>query len=893
MTVQQVLPAPADVLLADGSLAVIRALTAADAAQLHALHESVGDDAIRLRFFAPSRHAAHQYVDHVLTDPQTIALVATVHGRLVGLGTAEPLDPARYEVAFLVADDVHGHGIGTLLLEHLAALAASRGITSFEADVLMDNTRMLSVFADAGFTVSREPDQGVVVVTLRTTPDEGAQARVDAREFRSEANSLAPALRPRSVAVVGARSDDTGIGAAVLRSVVAGGFTGAVLAIHPRATVLHGVPAFASLREVPGPVDLVVVCVPAERVQGVLEDAAAVGVPAVVVVSSGFGELGDRGRLLQHEMAVFARAHDMRLIGPNCLGLLCNAEEVRLNATFNETVPPAGGLAVASQSGGVGIVLMDLARELGLGIHTFVSLGNKADVSSNDLLAAWASDPDVTAAALYLESFGNPTKFARFARRFAEQKPLLAVVGGRSAGGSRAGASHTAAAATPSVGVDALFAQAGVIACRDAEDLARTALFLTEQPLPAGRRLAIVSNAGGMGVLAADAAAEVGLEVPEFSPDLSDRLADLVHGTAGTSNPVDAGAGVGPNELARMVDVVLESREADVVLVIPVATGVTDGSTTMAELDRVRADHPDLPVVVVPLGGLDGRSDAQPPITSYRTTASAVLAISRAARYAEWLAIQRGDAPLPDPRAVQALRRRAAELIVEHDAPCWLDLAEVTDVLGGYGLSPWGGVAESAEDAVRLADSVGYPVVVKVADPHIVHKTERGLVRVGLATADDVRGAVADFAVELDRPAPVLVQPMVDGLEVAVGVVRDPSLGPLVMVAAGGVATDLWNDRVFLVPPLSETDVARAVRSLRIWPLLEGFRGAPAADVDGLVELVVAVGRLAADLPELAELDLNPVLVGPDRCAVVDVKLRLAPVVGFDRSAPRQLRPLS
>ena len=278
----------------------------------------------------------------------------------------------------------------------------------------------------------------------------------------------------------------------------------------------------------------------------VFRDAVAAGVRAAVIVSSGFGELGAEGARAQHDIAALARAHDIRVVGPNCLGLLCNHPDIRLNATFHDAVPPTGGLAVASQSGGVGIVLMDLARELELGVHTFVSLGNKADVSSNDLLAAWYADPEVTAAALYLESFGNAAKFARFARRFAERKPLLAVVGGRSAGGSRAGASHTAAAASPGVGVDALFAQAGVIGCRDAEDLARTAKLLAEQPLPSGRRLAILSNAGGIGVLAADAAAAEGLDVLEFSPDLQGRLAALVHGTSGTTNPVDAGAGVSP-----------------------------------------------------------------------------------------------------------------------------------------------------------------------------------------------------------------------------------------------------------------------------------------------------------------------------------------------------------
>jgi acyl-CoA synthetase (NDP forming) len=431
-----------------------------------------------------------------------------------------------------------------------------------------------------------------------------------------------------------------------------------------------------------------------------------------------------------------------------------------------------------------------------------------------------------------------------------------------------------------------------VIACRDAEDLARTALFLTEQPLPAGQRLAIVSNAGGMGVLAADAATEVGLHVPEFSPELCGRLAELVHGTAGTSNPVDAGAGVAPAELAGMVDIVLASGEADVVLVIPVATGVTDGSSTMAELDRVRTLHPELPVVVVPLGGLDGRSDAEPPITAYRTTASAVLAVSRAVRYAEWLDTPRVPVVPQDARSVELLHRRIGQLLLQHRDPCWLDLAEASDVLGRYGLSPSGGVAESVEGAVRLAESVGFPVALKIADPQIVHKTERGLVRVGIGSTDEVRRVVAEFSDELGWPAPVVVQPVLKGVEVAVGVVRDPALGPLVMVAAGGVATDVWNDRVFLVPPISEADVTRAVRSLRIWPLMDGFRGSEPVDVQALVDLVVAVGRVAVDVPELAELDLNPVLVGTDRCSIVDVKLRLARRTGPDRSAPRQLRPL-
>ena len=582
--------APADVLLADGSIAVVRPLCSDDGPALHELHGRVSDEAIRLRFFSVSRHAVHAYVDHVMADPGTLALIAERQGRLIGLATAEPMGPSRSEIAFLVDDGARGLGVGTLLLEHLAALARSRGITSFEADVLAENHAMLTVFSDAGFTSQRNFDVGTVVLTLGTGSTHESTARADAREFQAEAQSLAPLLRPDSLAVVGVRADGTGIGSTVLRSIVDAGYTGRVVAIHPRARNLGGVGTFPSLLDVPDPLDLVVICVPAPLVLDVFRDAVAAGVRAAVIVSSGFGELGAEGARAQHDITALARAHDVRVVGPNCLGLLCNHPDIRLNATFHDAVPPSGGLAVASQSGGVGIVLMDLARELDLGVHTFVSLGNKADVSSNDLLAAWYADPDVTAAALYLESFGNSAKFARFARRFAERKPLLAVVGGRSAGGSRAGASHTAAAASPGVGVDALFAQAGVIGCRDAEDLARTAKLLAEQPLPAGRRLAILSNAGGMGVLAADAAAAEGLEVPEFSPALQEQLAALVHGTSGTSNPVDAGAGVSPAQLADLLNTILDAREVDAVLVVPVATGVTDGSATMSELHSCTGD---------------------------------------------------------------------------------------------------------------------------------------------------------------------------------------------------------------------------------------------------------------------------------------------------------------
>ncbi len=886
-------PAPADVLLADGTVAVLRALRAEDADAVHALHDRVSDDAIRMRFFAVSRHAAHQYVDHVLRGEGTSALVVVVRDAIVALGTAEAIDESTCEVAFLVADDMRGQGVGTLLLEHLAALARDSGFTHLEADVLSDNYAMLSVLKDSGLFATRSSDGSTVVVSLTTAAGADLMRRADGREFESESTALVPLLAPRSVVVVGVRSDGTGIGATVLRSIVAGGFRGAVAAVHPRADALGGVPAYPSVREVPGPVDLVVVCVPAGAAESVLRDAGGAGVRAAVVVTSGFGEVGADGASRQRRLAATARELGIRMVGPNCLGLLLNDPDVRLNATFQEAVPLPGGLAIASQSGGVGIVMLDLAREVGLGVRSFVSLGNKADISSNDLLAAWYDDEEVTAAALYLESFGNAAKFARFARRFAERKPLLALVGGRSSGGRRAGASHTAAAASPSLGVTALFAQAGVIECSDAEDLTRTALLLSEQPLPQGRRLGVVSNAGGMGVLAADAAEELGLEVPEFSIGLQRRIGTLVQGTTGTGNPVDAGAGAPAEAMGALVDAILGSGEVDALLLVPVATGVTDGAESVVAMHRARAAHPDLPVVMVPLGGRSATATEGPTVTTYRTTASAVRCLSRAVRYAEWLAAPRSvDEPV-DENTRRSARRLARDLVLEVGEDGWLPPEPAGGLLRGYGVELLGETVSGADGAVAAARRLGYPVALKVADPGIVHKTDRGLVRVGIMNDADLTEAVVEFAAELGVVPPVLVQPMAAGVEIALGVVRDPSLGPLVMVAAGGVATDVWDDRVFLVPPITGTDAARAVRGLRIWPLLEGFRGSAPADVVALEGLVVAVGHLAADVRELVELDLNPVMVGERGCAVVDVKMRLAVASGPDPGAPRQLRPLA
>ena len=885
----------ADVLLADGTVAVIREVRPADRPGLEALHDEASAASLRLRFFATSRRAGRDYVAHLFEGggADTMAsLVATVHDRVVALATAERVGPDAAEVAFMVADSLRGRGVGSLLLEHLAAAARDQGVRRFVAEVLAENTRMLRVFLDAGFEISRETEEGTVHVEMGTTASARAVAAADEREFLSEARSLAPLLYPGSVAVTGVRRDGTGVGAAVLDSIGSGGFTGRLCVVHPQAEAVDGVTAYPRLTDVPFHLDLVVVAVPAERVLDTIRDAATAGASSAVVISSGFEELGGVGKDIQREMLRIARDHSMRLVGPNCLGLMSNHPDVRLNATFSPFVPPPGGLAIASQSGGVGIVLIDVARDLGLGVGCFVSLGNKADVSGNDLLAAWRDDPRVGAAALYLESFGNAAKFARVARRFAERKPLLAVVGGRSAGGRRAGASHTAAATTPGVGVDALFAQAGVIGCRSAEEMADTALLLTEQALPTGPRVAIVSNAGGLGVLAADEADSGGLVVPELSPTLREQIAQHVTGTAGTSNPVDAGAGAAGSDLAAITAALLDSGEVDAVLVILVRTNVTDPAPVLEALARCRVEHPGTPLVLVPMGGLDARREDLPGITVLRSAAAAIRSLGKASAYAAWLRVPHEDPPATDEDVAAEARRIAEELVSETaEDGGWLDVEQVTDLLSPYGLVPVGALVHSPLAASAAAAHIGFPVAVKVADQHVVHKTDRGLVRVGLQSGMEVLSSVRAFEEELGHDeVPVLVQPVVSGVEVALGVVRDPGFGPMVMVAAGGVATDLWNDRAFLVPPISRADATRALRSLRIWPLLEGYRGSHRGDVDALAGIVVSLGALATDVPQVAELDLNPVVVTPEGCVLVDIKVRVASGLPVNAGIPRQLR---
>jgi acyl-CoA synthetase (NDP forming) len=627
-----------------------------------------------------------------------------------------------------------------------------------------------------------------------------------------------------------------------------------------------------------------VIAVPAPAVLDALDDCGKAGVRAAVVLTSGLGEEDDAGRAAQAELVRAARRYGIRLVGPNCLGVLNTDPAVRMQGTFAAVAPPPGGLAVASQSGAVGITILDHATRTGTGLSSFVSLGNKADVSGNDLLSYWYDDPRTRAVALYLESVGNPRRFARIARAIGHRKPVLAVKSGRTVAGSRAGASHTAAAAAPDATVDALFAQAGVIRCDGLGELLDTARLLVDQPLPAGNRIAIVGNAGGVNVLAADAADGAGLVLPTLPGPVRAAIAEAAPKAATAANPVDLGAAATPYAVEVAIRSIVDSGAADAVLVVFAATLAND---VPGVLDAI-ANCGGLPVAVVLLGVADPptRLGGAP---VYALPEQAVTALGHAARYAAWRARPLGTVPLlpgVDPGTARAIVRRALR-----DGDGWQPPDVATALLDCFGIPVLRGtVARGPDAAVAAAEALGFPAVLKAADPGLVHKTDVGGVRLGLADAAAVADAYHAVTTATGFPA-VLVQPQVRGtVELVAGVVHDPLFGSLVLLGHGGVTTDLFADRALRLLPVTDRDAAAMWRALRVAPLLTGYRGAAGADTAAVEDLLLRLGRLAEDLPEVAELDLNPVLAGPDGVVAVDVKLRLAPVADEPDPAVRALR---
>ena len=884
-----VLPAPCDVVLRDGSTVVFRTSRDEDVAAVRRFFENLSTDS-RYQRFHGLPHLDDGRVRRLIAEtPDSCVLLACCGARIVGVAGfyRNPSLPQRAEVAFAIADVLQGRGMGTRFLERLAEHARERGIHFFDAEVKADNRRMHDVFAESGFALTEKVEAGIAHIALSLTPSALLADKAAVRARVAATASMRAFFEPRSVAVIGASRRRAKIGSEIFHNLIAAGFTGTLQAVHPSATEIEGRRAYSSVGAIPGEVDLAVIAVPAADVLSAVDDCIAKGVRGICVISAGFAETGSEGAAREAELVTKIRDAGCRLIGPNCMGLLNTDERVRLNATFSPIYPPAGGVAMSTQSGALGLAILDYARQLNIGISSFVSVGNKADVSGNDLIQYWAEDPQTSVILLYLESFGNPRKFTEIARRVSRSKPIVAVKSGRSNAGARAASSHTGALAASDAVVDALFRQAGVIRTNTLQELFDVAALLSHQPLPAGRRVAIVTNAGGPGILAADACEANGLELATLRDTTRTELRSFLPPSASVNNPVDMLASAPAAHYAQALNAVLKDDDVDSVVAIFIPPLVTEADPVAAAMRDAAARSTGKPILAVMM-----RSEGAPPslasIPCYAFPESAAIALSRVTSYGEWRRKPAGVVPVfPD------IRSDAARATVDgalRRGEGWLTTDEVSALLASVGVNQAPSRLVGTPDAAaQAAEALGFPVALKAIGPALLHKTERHAVVLDLGSSNEVRDAAADLATRLaDDLTGYLVQPMVSGgIEMLVGAVNDPLFGPVIVCGSGGVLAELLADSASRLHPLTTTDAAEMIEQLRGARLLRGYRGEPPVDAAALHDVILRVSALLAICPEIQELDLNPVKVLTSGARVVDARVRVAPDSG--RPATRRV----
>ena len=877
----------ADVALRDGSTLHLRPVSVSDKPLVHRFLEGVSQESLGFRFFGAANldWVTNWAVDVDYSNSYALLAVTGPDHEIVAHAAYIRNDALHAEVAFLVADAWQGHGIATIMLAHLAAAAERHGISVFTAEVLPNNHRMIEVFRESGFPVDVNAADGVIHIELPTSLSASVRESFERRDQTASVAAVRSLLAPRSLAVIGASRHRGTVGGEILHNLVAGNFQGVIYPVNPAATSVQSMPAYASVAELPGPVDVAVIAVPAAVVVEVARECGAIGVRGLVVISAGFAEASREGAERQRELLDVCRAHGMRLVGPNCIGVLNTATDVQLNATFMPRTPTAGSVGFLSQSGGLGIAIVDAANRLRLGLSAFVSIGNKADLSGNDFIQYWEQDAHTDVILLYLESFGNARKFARIARRVAHVKPIVAVKSGRSAAGARATSSHTGALlAASDVTVDALFRQAGVIRTDTLGELFDVAALLSCQSAPRGHRVAIVTNAGGPGILCADACEASGLEVAELPSQLRARLRRFLPAEAGLNDPVDMVATARAADYRRAIEAVGRSGVADTVIAIFVPPLVTEAADVAAAISQAAERLPDA-VALVTVFMAEGDAPvalrrAGRPIPVYAFPEDAARAVGHAARYGAWREAPAGRIPeFDDCRSDEAAAVIADAL---GSGAGWLVPADVARLLDCYGLrSPDSREVVSAAAAGRAAAELGGLVALKAVAPGLLHKSDAGGVMVGLRPAQVQRAASRMAAAVANAGFPLkgfLVQAMAPiGVELIVGVVQDRAFGPLVACGAGGTSTELLGDVAVRLTPLSDLDAREMLRSLRMFPLLDGYRGAPRCDLEALEELLLRVGALVEAHPEIAEMDLNPVVASPAGALILDARIRVEP----------------
>jgi acyl-CoA synthetase (NDP forming)/GNAT superfamily N-acetyltransferase len=869
----------ADVVASDGGVVHLRPILPTDADALVAFHDRLSDRTRYLRYFGAHPYLSPREVERftVVDHRARVAFIALLGDEIIAVGryegTAGPdgagvTGPA--EIAFVVRDDHQSRGLGSILLEHLTAAARERGVRRFEAEVLAENSQMVRVFRDAGYQVSRQFEDGVMHLEFDVDPTERSLEVRDAREQRAEARSVHNVLHPRSVAVIGASTDPGKIGHAVLLSLLRGNFAGPVFPVNPEARSVRGVRAYPSVTDIPDDVDLAVVAVPPAGMAEVMDSCLAKGVRALVVIGAGFADGGADEASARRRLAEEARAHGMRVVGPNALGVANTDPQVRLNATLAPDLPGEGRVGFFSQSGALGVALLSAAAERGLGFSTFVSAGNRADLSGNDMLQYWQTDPATDVVLLYLETFGNPRKFARLTRRLARSKPVVAVKSGRwSAAGSVAPLDDGAAST--------LFEQSGVIRVQNVTQMFDVAQLLAHQPLPAGGRVAVVGNSTALNLLVVDACHGEGLDV--------------------AGEPVDAGTTVSPADLAAAVTAAGRTEGVDALVVVFVPPLAMPGEAHARALREAVAGL-DKPVVTTFLaeqglldalalpgpGGFPGRGS----VPSYPTPERAVAALGRVVRYARWRTAPVGEYVRPAGIDVQGARAVVDGALGDGDS-LLADHDQVA-LLACYGIDvlPYRRAADPA-GTVAAARELGFPVAVKAVAERLRHRADGAGVRLNVVTHQGARQAFTDLA-RASGDDEVYVQRMGPrGTSCVFEVLDDPSFGSLLSFGLSGIASELLGDRAYRVLPLSTVDAAELVRAPRAAPLLAGYRGDPPARLDAIEDIALRLSRLAADLPEVRSLVLDPVIAGPDGVAVSGSRIVVGPPPTRDDLAPRRL----
>jgi acyl-CoA synthetase (NDP forming)/GNAT superfamily N-acetyltransferase len=872
-------------LLADGTTVEIRPARPGDFEAVRDMHAAMSPENLYMRFFGVSRVAAEQEARRVCREPapDRAALLAILDGRVIGCISYQETGDEAAEVAMAVADDMHSRGIGTLLLEHLISLARSQGVRAFIAETLAENAPMLDVFAHAGLRPHRTLADGVYEMSFPLPGgelDAGTGAYREAvaeRERSADVASLRHVLTPASVAVIGVSRHPGSVGRAILENIVDAGFSGPVYAVNPRGAglpsgALAGMPWVPSAAALPEPVDLAVIAAPATAVAGIAEACGQRGVKALVVTATGLDTAA------RAELLAICRRHGMRLVGPTSFGVANTASA--LDATFAAHHPRPGRAGLALQSGGVGIVLLEHLSRLGVGISSFVSLGDKDDVSGNDLLLWWESDGTTKLAVLYLDSFGNPRKFARTARAVSRAMPVLTVDVGRSAAGRRLAARRAAAAAAPQLTRRALFEQAGVIATANLGELLDAAALLAAQPVPTGRRVGVVANTRGGGVLAADACGDVGLKVAALAEDTRRALRELLPAVATVAGPVDTTSAVRPGQFRQCLELIGADPGVDAVLAVTATTATSD---LVAEVCAATLPVPVAAAIMDQIEAvrlLPGPGEDSAAVPAYAYPESAARALGHAARYGTWRATPPGSVPELDGVHQDRARELVDSFLAGTPGGGWLSRRQAAELLGCYGVPLLDSVTvTTGDDAAAAADRFGTPVALRADVPDRVRGSRAAAARLDLHGADDVRRGFGSLREAFgDRMAGVIVQPMISGgVEVNISVLEERVFGPLVLFSIDGTAGVL-PDRVARLAPLTESDADALVHTVRAAPLL---LSRPVGRIS-LRDMLLRVSQVPDQLPQVAEVELSPVVVRPDGAVAVDGQVRIQPTQPSD-----------